>query len=806
MQSASLAFTLAFSTRFYGGMVMKTLMVPIDIAEWSATLALLLAVGLYVLDVTYWPSRRARRAAAGVLGFFLLLAALFAADKKPSLPIGLYMVGMPLLALGLGKFVLVQFGQLSETATLRLLAANFIVTALAAFGSFVQKTWGAIGRWEHDNQARWLAQVGCGEHTLVAAGGNPSSFCTEATFLMWAAELALGGVCLIYGVLLLLVAQSIARISPWAVARLTFALQTSKHKFATLAAGALTERKRAAENKHVLATTKIVTATLLFVMVAVYVATAMAPAGSRLAHTVVSLCFFALVGVALVLLVTFGTETLKSVLDQQPLVRLAASNMRTDNALAQAICVFLFAPLFATYLCLAAANQAMRKCGAAAYTKPLDASDEKLALTKLASAQLQHVRAWPWATVLLTVNYLGVAAWVLLYGSTLTYMGMAVLIAWLKTMHWAAASAIFFVVGIVMFLLPPVPGLAVYLTAGILLVPACEEPFGGEAGGGFWFACGYAAFLAYLMKLAAQVMQQKGIGEVLGQSLYVRSTVGVNSRLIKAIRLILERPGISLAKVSVLCGGPDWPTAVLCGILRADLIQMLLGLSPIFLLTVPTSMAGAFQLRVEEGPGWVTASSMMLMLAGAMQMMFGLLMLYFIEEVKTNQGEQIDAFEDDAEVAAQDARSAAEQVAFERVTAMSAMPLPVKALLLVGTVSMSSSAYLLMFASSECFEDFALTDSLDEVLCLSCPRAAIKPRGFLALALLAVGAVSLVTFKQWAGGQMKRQASGDPCLLERGAAARPPSPSWVPCEDGGFVRVRKSEGGGGGGGKGAAML
>jgi len=30
-------------------------------------------------------------------------------------------------------------------------------------------------------------------------------------------------------------------------------------------------------------------------------------------------------------------------------------------------------------------------------------------------------------------------------------------------------------------------------------------------------------------------------------------------------------------------------------------------------------MAAAFQLRVSEGPGWVTASSMMLMLAGAMQ-------------------------------------------------------------------------------------------------------------------------------------------------------------------------------------------
>ena len=61
-----------------------------------------------------------------------------------------------------------------------------------------------------------------------------------------------------------------------------------------------------------------------------------------------------------------------------------------------------------------------------------------------------------------------------------------------------------------------------------------------------------------------------------------------------------------------------------------------------------------------------------------MQMLFGLLMLYFIEEVKTNQGEQLDGFADDAEVAAQDERSAAEQQAFERATAMAPMPLPAK--------------------------------------------------------------------------------------------------------------------------------
>ena len=41
--------------------------------------------------------------------------------------------------------------------------------------------------------------------------------------------------------------------------------------------------------------------------------------------------------------------------------------------------------------------------------------------------------------------------------------------------------------------------------------------------------------------LARQVLQQKGIGEKLGSSLEVKSAVGVNSDLIKAIRYILEQ-------------------------------------------------------------------------------------------------------------------------------------------------------------------------------------------------------------------------------------------------------------------------
>ena len=107
-------------------------------------------------------------------------------------------------------------------------------------------------------------------------------------------------------------------------------------------------------------------------------------------------------------------------------------------------------------------------------------------------------------------NSIGLVTWALLYGSTLTYMGLAAMISWLQSMHWAVASAIFFVLGLILFLLPPVPGLAVYLTAGVLITPAARprSATGSRA---------YATVFAVVIKLVAQIMQMKLIGERLGR-------------------------------------------------------------------------------------------------------------------------------------------------------------------------------------------------------------------------------------------------------------------------------------------------
>ena len=51
----------------------------------------------------------------------------------------------------------------------------------------------------------------------------------------------------------------------------------------------------------------------------------------------------------------------------------------------------------------------------------------------------------------------------------------------------------------------------------------------------------------------------------------------------------------------ILCGGPDWPTSVLCGLLGANVWQMVLGLTPMIFFVAPSVAAGAFQFY---GPSW----------------------------------------------------------------------------------------------------------------------------------------------------------------------------------------------------------
>ena len=198
----------------------------------------------------------------------------------------------------------------------------------------------------------------------------------------------------------------------------------------------------------------------------------------------------------------------------------------------------------------------------------------------------------------------------------MTYIFFNWLVATLQPLPYLLVIVIFVLIGLAMFLIPVVPGPAVYLTAGVLVVPlgkssflamdgatnssssfdACSATAGAEEGTAwaFWASCAVACALSFTLKLVAHVLQQKLIGENFRSRVSVRAFVGPNTVQMKAARYILSQPGITLAKSSILCGGPDWPTSVICGLLGLDCCSMLAGLTPIIVFTTPGTLLGAF--------------------------------------------------------------------------------------------------------------------------------------------------------------------------------------------------------------------
>ena len=104
-------------------------------------------------------------------------------------------------------------------------------------------------------------------------------------------------------------------------------------------------------------------------------------------------------------------------------------------------------------------------------------------------------------------------------------------------------------VGMGLFMLPPIPGLPIYLTGGILLVSVGRETFG------LVNAIAYATSVGLGTKLLACAIQQKIIGGTLGESISVKQVISVNSDGVRAMRLIISEKGITARKVAVLVGG-----------------------------------------------------------------------------------------------------------------------------------------------------------------------------------------------------------------------------------------------------------
>jgi len=441
--------------------------------------------------------------------------------------------------------------------------------------------------------------------------------------------------------------------------------------------------------------------------------------------------------------------------------------------------VFYFFPL---YLALSALNQLVRKLRGF----PESSADAGgFYLTSRTRQQLQQMALWNMTSVFRKMQFLCIAAVGL---QVVGGMGTNIVLAWvnskLQATDFFTLSIVFFLVGTAMFMIPIVPGIAVYFFGGILipsgyvrayavtptasssLVDSAASPYDGTE---FWIGVAISMVMNYALKMIAITLQQKVIGEPMSSNLTVLQTVGVNKPQMRAIELILRKPGLTLPKIAILVGGPDWPVSVLTGILRLSLFQMLLGSIPVIFNVLFVTSAGSFRLREAESETWSAMSSVTLSISAIWSICQMVLAGYYIQETweayheylsKPRKGHiPLDWLD---HVSAQQATVRA---AFSN---WKALPGPAKGSVFIASVLMIGASFLMVFLQSWCWDEFQVNDDV-ATLGLSF----VKAPGWAAIICFCAGCALYFAFQLWVSYSIREQRRGVAKQLE------PEREAWV---------------------------
>jgi len=464
-----------------------------------------------------------------------------------------------------------------------------------------------------------------------------------------------------------------------------------------------------------------------------WMATTIAGSTPQVSNLVMLFSFVGMAVVALMAISAIGWGSIKTDLMNVPMIKSMAGAGESDWV--KAMSMFLIIP-YLCFLGLSGVNQFFR-IHLTPCAKKIGKKERKHCLTKIAHKQLVMIKKWPFTNLFKKISFIGIAYYIMMIGISKFVM---VFLSWLNgtlsVLPLSTVIGIFYGTGLFMFLLPPVPGVPVYVLGGVVLVNAFKRE-------GFPFGVGLFAvtMICFMIKLNAVAMQQKLIGGQLSGYLYVRKTVAVNSIAIKAIKKILSAPGLGIDKVAILCGGPDWPTSVLTGILRLSVAKMLFGSLPVVFLVFPCVMSGAFVnnpcdcdqppcVPTEQYPnptcqtpsdtkalqslfkGMATVS---LLLASMVQSMALFAAGYFIETAASKHRDLLlhdPAYKNDPEVEAADAIDAKKKRISDAATVWQRVPAGQKCNLIF--MFLETMFYCIAFGTvaSWCFVTFDVTDSI----------------------------------------------------------------------------------------------
>mmetsp|Transcript_108661 Transcript_108661/g.316099 ORF Transcript_108661/g.316099 Transcript_108661/m.316099 type:complete len:811 (-) Transcript_108661:485-2917(-) len=495
-------------------------------------------------------------------------------------------------------------------------------------------------------------------------------------------------------------------------------------------------------------------------------------AGSGLTEAFFAVIQFGVIGLGLMVVGTFGFHGLAAAekeLVSSPYFKEMVERYGWVEVPLQGLFVVTSSPVFLAYLFIAWLNQLARKCGMG---KDVNEEEKKLRFTQLAEHLIDKARGWEWSGVLkcgivwgyfyMIMNVI-VANFVNVFLSTLieicqdimdcsgpqTYFDYNATLSGDTICKFGiqgsgddvSADADGFVggffvitllilgVGLFLFLLPPVPGVPIYLISGLVLIAGgTKYNRDAEEGMGLYLALVVTVCCGLMLKLFACSVQQKCIGGFLKNKVWIRQAVGVNSDMVRTMRVVLSKPGLSMDKVSILVGGPDWPTSVLCGIMDLPLLPVLFGTLPVVFLIFPTVLAGTFMylssLRAagSEYYSWASTASVITFAAVAGvqggSMVVGTYYLAKAQDDPANQAE-LEKLPIDQEVKEADDKLAALTARYYEVRNWEGkgeekgLSSAGRYTLVLAMVCMITSCYITSLAT--CFRIYALTDSISEL-------------------------------------------------------------------------------------------
>ena len=739
---AMFAFTFLFSGMGKGLSVFDLLLDHYSLGKalgGGGVLALLL---LYIFDASYWDATASPVAhrvkhvvvcgAIASIGVGFIFAA-----KNPRFavaPMALFMVVVPAFTVGVKRYL---FRATPLPHFLSSMAVALLGCSVALAALWVR--WAADGHWWGPALKLEYASHVCVEQVALVAGDASKLHCLVA-YLIWFAPMMGSIACFLFGCVVFFLGRSLG------------GRKTGSTKLAL----------------------KLFVMTLAMSVLGTWVASSVAGAGMKLTNAIMPCIMLGLGVMGAVIGATVGWHKMREEAMKVDAMHTAAKLMGSDWI--KAMFMWSMSPFFAVYLAVSVVNQRVRVHwsvakttgenegnqkgdngggeGAAAAPGMSKAEEDALWVTLVAHRQLQGMKKWAWSSVLVKSVYIGgVYITLNVIVGKLVVLLLSALNTFIKDQGWplTTTTAIFFAIGFTMFLLPPVPGVPVYLAGGVILTSAAEI-----SGMGFGASCLFSIAVCFGIKLAAICVQQKGFGERLGGNVTVRTFCQVNSISIRAISRILDGEGLTKGKVAILCGGPDWPTSVLTGILGKSLPQMLLGSMPVVFLVTPCALAGAFQLKKTTSAMYASLAGITLAAATMAQMLALVASLYYIEKCAHDHGAELRAMKDDEEVKEVEHKKALKRAIYRHVTGWHQPGFPrwVQALLVTAWLAMLGATFLVLGAASKCFETYEITDTIEAKLGGDWTRIVKWDEygTYFCVALLVV-VLCLKVFGVWAGRQ-----------------------------------------------------